>query len=59
VVTARPAASGQVYLSLAIVGSGGEQCTSFYINGNRPPKPQFTIKDRNGSVAHQGTFEWG
>jgi hypothetical protein len=59
VVTARPAAAGHVYLTLAFVGSGGEQCTSFYVNGNRPPKPQFTIKDRNGSLTHQGTFEWG
>jgi hypothetical protein len=48
-----------VSLSLSIVGAAGEYCTSFYVNGSRPPAPLFVIKDRSGKTVHQGRFEWG
>lgn len=51
--------SSRVALSLSIVGAAGEYCTSFYVNGGRPPGPLFVIKDRAGKVVHQGKFEWG
>jgi hypothetical protein len=49
----------RVYLSLSILGAAGERCTSFYVNGGRPPEPLFVIKDKAGKVIHQGRFEYG
>ncbi len=59
VVTARRTNASQVSLSLAISGVGGERCTSFYINKSRPPKPLFIVKDKDGKMVHQGSFEYG
>lgn len=59
VVTARRADAGKVALSLSIVGAAGEHCTSFYVNGSRPPRPRFIIQDKNGKAVHQGNFEYG
>jgi hypothetical protein len=59
VVTASRSRGNTVYLSLAIVGVGGERCTSFYVNGQRPPQPSFEIRDKDGKVVHQGKFEYG
>lgn len=59
VVTARRTVANKVSLSLAIIGAAGEQCTSFYVNGTRPPQPRFVIKDSDGKVVHQGCFEYG
>jgi hypothetical protein len=58
-VTAMRGEGNKVYLSLAICGQGGERCTSLYINGNRPPRPKFEIKDKDGKLVHSGAFEWG
>jgi hypothetical protein len=58
-VTARRIDANKVSLSLAIVGVAGEQCTSFYVNGRRPPPPRFMIKDVDGKIVHQGSFEYG
>ena len=57
----RPGRSGpdKVSLSLAIVGVGGERCTNLTVNGKRPPKPLFVIKDKDGKMVHQGSFEYG
>jgi hypothetical protein len=59
VVTSVRSGADKVWLSLSIVGIGGERCTSLTINGNRPPKPQFVIKDKDGKIVHKGSFEWG
>jgi hypothetical protein len=59
VVTASRRPDGKVSLSLSIVGVGGERCTSFYVNGRRPPEPRFEVRDADGSVVHQGKFEYG
>ena len=59
VVTASRGQGDKVSLSLAIVGVGGERCTNLTINGTRPPKPQFVIKDKDGKIVHQGSFEYG
>jgi hypothetical protein len=59
VVTAGRGQGNNVSLSLSIVGAGGERCTNLLVNGNRPPKPQFVIKDKDGKVVHQGNFEYG
>lgn len=49
----------QVSLSLALVGQGGEQCGGMYVNGKRPPKPDFTISTADGEVVDTGKFEYG
>ena len=49
----------QIPLELSLVGSAGEVCTNLSINGQRPPKPSFTITDGKGEVAQQGSFEYG
>jgi hypothetical protein len=58
-VTAARIEPNKVHLSLAIVGAGGEHCTSLYVNGKRPQRPRFTIKDEDGKVVQQGSFEYG
>jgi hypothetical protein len=58
-VTAHRIGANKVSLSLSIVGAAGEQCTNFYVNGKRPPSPQFIIKDEDGKIVHQGRFEYG
>jgi hypothetical protein len=59
VVTAARGQGNNVALSLSILGVGGERCTNLIVNGNRPPKPKFVIKDKDGKTVHQGVFEWG
>ncbi len=49
----------QVSLGMSLVGSAGEICTSMYVNGNRPGKPQFTITDPEGEKVAEGAFEYG
>ena len=58
-VTAYRESSNKVYLSLDIIGSAGERCTGFYVNGGRPPEPVFVIKDTQGKTVQQGRFEYG
>jgi hypothetical protein len=58
-VKVRRTRNNKVSLSLSIVGSGGERCTSFYINGKRPPEPRFEVRDQDGKVVHHGKFEYG
>jgi hypothetical protein len=48
-----------VYLEMSIVGSGGEVCSNLTVDGNRPPKPEFTISKPDGEVVETGNFEWG
>ena len=59
VVSAFRTQNGRVSLSLSIMGVSGERCTSFYVNGGRPPAPQFVVKDKDGKTIHQGRFEYG
>ena len=59
VVTASKTKKSKVSLHLRIVGPSGEQCRSIRINGRRPPKPHFIIKDKNDKIVHQGDFEYG
>ena len=59
VVTAARGGTDKVWLSLAIAGVSGERCTNLSINGKSPPKPQFVIKNKDGKVVQQGSFEWG
>jgi hypothetical protein len=59
VVTARRTDPQKVSLSLAIAGVAGEQCTSFFVKGTRPPRPRFVIEDKDGKAVHQGSFEYG
>ena len=49
----------KVSLGLKIVGPAGEQCRNIQLNGSRPPKPRFVIKDQNDKIVHQGEFEYG
>ncbi len=49
----------QVSLGMSLVGSAGEVCTSMYVNGSRPGKPQFTITDPEGNKVAEGVFEYG
>jgi hypothetical protein len=59
VVTAMRIEPAKVSLQLAVAGSGDERCQSLLVKGSRPPKPHFTIKDRNGKVVQEGDFEYG
>jgi hypothetical protein len=49
----------QAYLSMTLIGVGGEAVTSLTVSGRQPPKPAFTIKDPDGKVVQQGDFEYG
>ncbi|MBN1909132.1 MAG: hypothetical protein JW818_05280 [Pirellulales bacterium] len=60
VVTASPDPKKKgVNLSLSILGVGGERCTQFYVNGQKPPEPRFEIRDKDGKAVYQGQFEYG
>jgi len=47
------------WLSLSLVGQGGEVCTNMIVNGTRPGKPKFTISTEKGEVVQTGNFEYG
>jgi hypothetical protein len=49
----------QLALGMTLVGSGGEKCVSLVCNGDRPPKPKFSITDPKGKVVQEGSFEYG
>jgi hypothetical protein len=59
VVTASRRSTGQVYLSMSLVGSAGESCSNLVVDGNRPAGPQFTITAPDGTVVQTGKFEYG
>jgi hypothetical protein len=59
VVTAARTSGNKVVLSLAIVGVGGEQCTSVLVKGGLPPQPRFVIKNKEDKIVHRGVFEYG
>jgi hypothetical protein len=46
-------------LALALIGLGGEQVNNVAVEGQRPPKPTFTITDDKGKVIEEGNFEYG
>jgi hypothetical protein len=46
-------------LSMALVGSVGEQCNSMDIDGERPASPSFSIATKSGDIVERGTFEYG
>jgi len=50
---------GEAQLSMSLVGSAGEAVSSLTIDGRRPPKPEFTIRDPKGEVVEKGSFEYG
>jgi hypothetical protein len=49
----------QTGLQLSLVGSAGEVCTNMMVDGDRPPKPKFTITDDKGKRIDSGSFEYG
>ncbi len=60
VVTIDYASGDQVHLAMTLVGSAAERCTNLLVDGTRPAqKPEFTIRDPQGNVVQQGTFEYG
>lgn len=58
-VHATRAGTNKVYLALTVVGVGGERCTNIRVNGKRPLRPRFVIKDENGKAVQRGLFEYG
>ncbi|MBC8869806.1 MAG: hypothetical protein H8E44_10330 [Planctomycetes bacterium] len=46
------------YLSLSLVGTGGEVVSNIMVNGSRPKEPEFTITSAEEKVA-QGKFRYG
>ncbi len=54
------ATDNQIHLGMTLVGSAGESCTNLLVDGTRPSrKPEFTIRDPQGNVVQQGSFEYG
>jgi len=53
------AGSSTASLGMALIGSGGERCSGIYVNGSRPPAPEFTITDPDGKEVQTGKFEYG
>jgi hypothetical protein len=49
----------QASLALMLIGSTGEVVSNMMVNGARPPKAEFTIKDPKGEVVQTGNFEYG
>jgi hypothetical protein len=49
----------KAWLSMSLVGQGGEVCTNMVVNGTRPGKPKFTISTEKGEVVDTGNFEYG
>ncbi|MGA2797911.1 MAG: hypothetical protein ABSE63_10050 [Thermoguttaceae bacterium] len=49
----------QAPLAMTLFGSVGEVVSDMMVNGSRPAKPEFTIKDPKGEVVQSGTFEYG
>lgn len=49
----------QVSLSMSLVGSAGEICSSLMVDGGRPGKPEFTITTADGKEVDTGNFEYG
>ncbi len=58
-VTASPADRTHARLSMSLIGSAGEVCTSLIIDGSRPQKPAFVISDPSGKSIETGNFEYG
>lgn len=50
---------GAVSLSMSLVGSAGEKCSSLVVDGQRPKPPQFTITTPDGEEVERGKFEYG
>jgi hypothetical protein len=51
--------SSTASLGMALIGSGDERVSSIYVNGSRPPQPEFTITDPDGKQVQTGKFEYG
>jgi len=58
-VQASRSSGSKVSLRLAILGRAGEACTGLYVDGKRPPEPEFVITDPAGKVVKRGEFEYG
>lgn len=59
VTASHGAGSSTASLGMALIGSGGERCSGIYVNGSRPPAPEFTITDPDGKEVQTGKFEYG
>ena len=49
----------QAALAMTLFGSVDEVVSDMMVNGARPAKPEFTIKDPKGEVVQNGSFEYG
>jgi hypothetical protein len=49
----------QVYLSMSLVGIGGEAVSDMLIEGRQPPKPRFKITTPDGEVVLEDQFSYG
>jgi len=60
VVSAPSVKPGQTArLSLSLVGMAGEKLSGLTINGSKPKKPEFVVRDPDGKKVGGGQFEWG
>lgn len=46
-------------LSLSLIGSASEVCSSMRIRGSNPPQPSLTIATAKGEIIQRGSFEYG
>ncbi len=56
--TSNSSGNRTAYLSLSLVGTGGEHVNNIVVNGSRPSVPEFTITSAEEKVA-QGKFRYG
>lgn len=46
-------------LSLKLIGTAGEVCSSLVVNGSRPSQPEFTIFTKDDKEVEKGKFSYG
>ncbi len=56
--TIRPGLAN-ISLSMSLVGTGGEVCSSLRVNGSQPSAPEFTISTKDGEEVAAGKFKYG
>ncbi len=49
----------EAYLSMSLIGIGGDVCDGLIVNGSQPSAPAFTISTKDGETVAVGKFQYG